>query len=102
MGKTFFPLSLLLRFFNIFHPYDPVAYRVETLLDPEYSSLRPVVVPHHKGRKRMHLELRDTVTKLMTTDFKQKIIDSVSATLSTVYNMATGQQQQQNEQQVGI
>ncbi len=57
------------------------------------NRLRPLVIPHHKGRKRMHLELRDTVTKLMTTDFKQKIINSVSATLSTVYNIATGNQQ---------
>ncbi len=62
-----------------------------------FARLRPVVIPHHKGRKRMHLELRDTVTKLMTTDFKQKIIDSVSATLSTVYNIATGNQQQQQD-----
>jgi len=38
----------------------------------------------------MHLELKDTVTKLMTTDIKQKILDSVSSTLSTVYNIATG------------
>ncbi len=78
------------RFYNIFHPYDPVAYRVESLLDAAYEELRPVVVPHHKGRKRMHLELKDTVTKLMTSDLKQKIIDSVSATLTSFYNIATG------------
>lgn len=39
-------------------------------------------------------ELKDTVTKLMTTDIKQRIIDSVSATLSTVYNIATGTNQE--------
>jgi hypothetical protein len=42
-------------FFNIFHPYDPVAYRIETLVNPELTSLKPVLIPHHKGRKRMHL-----------------------------------------------
>ncbi|CAG2061381.1 unnamed protein product, partial [Timema podura] len=42
-------------FFNIFHPFDPVAYRMETLINPELTSLRPVLIPHHKGRKRMHL-----------------------------------------------
>jgi hypothetical protein len=42
-------------FFNIFHPYDPVAYRVEPLIDQEMAKLRPMVIPHHKGRKRMHI-----------------------------------------------
>ncbi|CAB4060624.1 unnamed protein product [Lepeophtheirus salmonis] len=51
-------------FFNIFHPYDPVAYRMEAM---------------------------DTVTKLMTSDIRKKILEGVSYTLSSVYNMATGQ-----------
>lgn len=42
-------------FFNIFHPFDPVAYRIETLINPDFKSLKPVMIPHHKGRKRMHL-----------------------------------------------
>jgi hypothetical protein len=42
-------------FFNIFHPFDPVAYRVEPLVNPQLTSLKPVLIPHHKGRKRMHL-----------------------------------------------
>ena len=69
LGPHFF-LPTCSRFFNIFHPYDPVAYRVESLVNSEFANLRPLVIPHHKGRKRMHLELKDTVTKLMTTDFK--------------------------------
>ena len=42
-------------FFNIFHPFDPVAYRVEALINPEAPKYRPMLIPHHKGRKRMHL-----------------------------------------------
>lgn len=45
-------------FFNIFHPYDPVAYRIESLINSELSNARPVLIPHHKGRKRMHLGRR--------------------------------------------
>lgn len=89
LGKNF-KLPTCSRFFNIFHPYDPVAYRIESLIDPEYAKLRPLIIPHHKGRKRMHLEIKDTVTKLMTTDFKQKILDSFSATLNTMYSIAVG------------
>ena len=79
------------RFFNIFHPFDPVAYRVEALIDKEYGTkLKPVTIPHHKGRKRMHLELKDTVTKLMTSDIKQKLLSTVSAALGSMYNTVTG------------
>ena len=42
-------------FFNVFHPFDPVAYRIESLINPESHKYRPMLIPHHKGRKRMHL-----------------------------------------------
>ena len=51
-------------FFNIFHPYDPVAYRIKSLVDKSLAELRPFLVPHHMGRKRMHLELKETMTSL--------------------------------------
>ena len=31
------------------------AYRVEPLINPSTSGLKPVLVPHYKGRKRLHL-----------------------------------------------
>ena len=40
--------------FNIFHPFDPVAYRLEPLINPDIKQ-KPVLMPHHKGRKRLHL-----------------------------------------------
>ena len=58
-----FQLPTCDRFFNIFHPYDPVAYRMESLVTESYSALRPVLIPHHKGRKRMHLELKETMSR---------------------------------------
>lgn len=54
-----FELPTCDNFYNIFHPYDPVAYRIESLVNPNLSTLRPVLIPHHKGRKRMHLGLFD-------------------------------------------
>jgi len=42
-------------FLNIFHPYDPVAYRIEPLINAAFENIPPFQVPHHKGRKRMHL-----------------------------------------------
>ncbi|CAB3364606.1 Hypothetical predicted protein [Cloeon dipterum] len=73
--------------FNIFHPFDPVAYRIEALVNPELAKLRPVLIPHHKGRKRMHIELRETMARV-STDIKEKLVDSVKSTWNTVYQMA--------------
>lgn len=75
-------------FFNIFHPYDPVAYRIEALVNPELSGLRPVLIPHHKGRKRMHLELKETMLRV-GTDLKQKVLDTFRNTLDAVYSITS-------------
>ena len=58
-----FKLPVTDKFFNIFHPYDPVAYRMESLINKEYANLRPVTIPHHAGRKRMHLGKKHALKK---------------------------------------
>ena len=93
-----FQLPTCKMFFNIFHPYDPVAYRIESLVDKEYADIRPYLVPHHMGRKRMHLELKETIGRV-GNDIKQKIMDSLKA----VYNVAgsiTGQVEQAVEEEL--
>jgi len=42
------------RFFNVFHPDDPIAYRVEPLLNPQYTPMQPRVVPHQGGLRWHH------------------------------------------------
>lgn len=54
LGENF-ALPTCTGFYNIFHPYDPIAYRTESLIHPDLGQLKPVLIPHHKGRKRMHL-----------------------------------------------
>nr|XP_054493631.1 SEC23-interacting protein isoform X3 [Agelaius phoeniceus] len=46
-------------FFNIYHPLDPVAYRLEPMIIEDLD-LKPVLIPHHKGRKRLHLGKKKT------------------------------------------
>lgn len=74
-------------FYNIFHPYDPVAYRIEALISPSLTTLRPVLIPHHKGRKRMHLELRETIQRV-GNDIKQRLVDTFKSTMTKVYSMS--------------
>lgn len=92
-----FKLPTTEHFFNIFHPYDPVAYRIEALVNPDLATLRPVLVPHHKGRKRMHLELRETMARV-GADLKHRIVSTFKNTLNTVYNFASVQSKVANEQ----
>lgn len=82
-----FQLPTCPAFFNIFHPYDLVAYRIETLIRSDMEKIPPVLIPHHKGRKRMHLELKETVAR-MGADIKQKVLDSVRNTWNSVYQLA--------------
>lgn len=50
--------------FNIFHPYDPVAYRVEPLVCKEYIGKRPVLIPYHRGGKRLHIGFQEFTENL--------------------------------------
>lgn len=74
-----FCLPTCKNFFNIFHPYDPIAYRIEPLINPQLRRVKPFLIPHHKGRKRMHLELKDTMVRV-GADLKQKLVESLKAT----------------------
>ncbi|CAL8347893.1 unnamed protein product [Lota lota] len=62
-------------FYNIYHPYDPVAYRIEPMILPE-DDLEPMLIPHHKGRKRMHLELKESLTR-MSADLRNNVLGSL-------------------------
>ncbi|XP_058790056.1 phospholipase DDHD1-like isoform X2 [Phymastichus coffea] len=43
------PEYLCKRFYNIFHWSDPVAYRMEPLIERGYSKIEPVLIPPHGG-----------------------------------------------------
>lgn len=93
LGENF-SLPTCPAFFNIFHPYDPVAYRIEALVNPELAKLKPVLIPHHKGRKRMHLELKETMARV-GADLKQKVLDSMKSTWNSFYQLAMFHRQDQ-------
>ncbi|NWI95676.1 S23IP protein, partial [Pitta sordida] len=73
-------------FFNIYHPLDPVAYRLEPMIIGDMD-LKPVLIPHHKGRKRLHLELKDSLSR-MGSDLKQGFISSLKSAWQTLNEFA--------------
>lgn len=46
------------RVFNIFHPYDPVAYRIEPCMDPRHSNIDPCIIMHWNGGYRVQYRTR--------------------------------------------
>ncbi|XP_061766796.1 SEC23-interacting protein [Nerophis ophidion] len=73
-------------FFNIYHPLDPVAYRMEPMIIPDLE-LKPVLIPHHKGRKRLHLELKESLSR-MGSDLKHGFISSLRSAWQTLNDFA--------------
>ncbi|KAJ8005690.1 hypothetical protein DPEC_G00120540 [Dallia pectoralis] len=72
-------------FYNIYHPFDPVAYRIEPMIVSE-TDLEPMLIPHHKGRKRMHLELKESLTRL-STDLKNNVLGSFRTAWQSLVRM---------------
>ncbi|CAG9461893.1 unnamed protein product [Pedinophyceae sp. YPF-701] len=52
-------LPAVRRMYNIYHPYDGIAYRLEPLADASASTWRPMRVPYFRGGKRIHHQLYD-------------------------------------------
>lgn len=61
------------RVFNIFHPYDPVAYRIEPCISSRNSNYEPSIVKHWNGGFRVHYRTRRLWRKFVeTTAMTQK------------------------------
>lgn len=76
------------RMFNIFHPYDPLAYRMEPLIDPRFKNVEPVQIPHHRGGKRMHVQLREGFARV-GHDIKHRLLGSLRNTWSSFTKFST-------------
>ncbi|XP_038641051.1 phospholipase DDHD2-like [Scyliorhinus canicula] len=69
--------------------FDPVAYRIEPMIVPDLE-LEPMLIPHHKGRKRMHLELKDSLTR-MGSDLKNGLFCSLRNAWQSFTRLPTAQ-----------
>jgi len=80
--------------FNVFHPFDPVAYRVEPLVCEDYVNKRPVVIPYHRGGKRIHVGVQEFTediaarSQAIARQFKSLKVKAVAAFLSMSKNDA--------------
>ena len=56
---NFFVLPKCQNMYNIFHPYDPVGYRIEPCIAVRFKENQPELVAYHKGGKRIHHAIKD-------------------------------------------
>ncbi|CAA0806590.1 Phospholipase SGR2 [Striga hermonthica] len=71
--------------FNIFHPFDPVAYRIEPLICKEYIRKPPVIIPYHRGGKRLYVVYGEFKEGLAT--YSRAIADKFSAIRAKVLTL---------------
>ncbi|KAL3699024.1 hypothetical protein R1sor_017046 [Riccia sorocarpa] len=67
---------------NIFHPYDPVAYRIEPLVCREFVEKRPTFIPYHKGGKRLHIGMQEFGEEMSARS--RAVLDSFSSVKTRV------------------
>eukprot|EP01137_Pigoraptor_chileana_P034859 Opistho-2@28032 len=70
------------RVYNVYHPYDPVAYRLEPVISRRLMDVRAEFVPYHKGGKRIHLEIQDLGQNI--TDRANQISQTFMASVTSI------------------
>ena len=85
------------KFLNIFHPFDPFAYRIEPFIKEE--SPKPVQIPHHKGRKRLHLEIADNLGRA-AAEVKAGLLRSMRTVMSSVKRATGWEEDEQQAEQI--
>ncbi|DAZ95455.1 TPA: hypothetical protein N0F65_013024 [Lagenidium giganteum] len=55
-----FCLPTCLRLFNIYHPYDPVAYRIEPILNQRRAHSKAAIIHTFEGKLRFQYQLRNS------------------------------------------
>jgi hypothetical protein len=57
--------------YNIFHPYDPVGYRIEPWINGQYTTMEPQVLPYHgdpTGQRKSRQLMSKLSRKKQTTN----------------------------------
>jgi len=79
-------LSGCKRVFNIFHPYDPVAYRLEPLVNKGNKDVEPKIIPHWKFGLRMQYQTKFWLRKIMneTEIAKENAMNAMEASFEGI------------------
>jgi len=81
-----FSLPGCARVYNIFHPYDPAAYRIEPLISVRNASVDSKIIPHWKGGLRVKYQTKYILKKLVdeTRRRQKSVADAVEAGIAGI------------------
>lgn len=79
--STTFTLNGCRRVFNIFHPYDPVSYRIEPLIHSRNSEIEPDIMIHWNGGFRFQYQTKRLWKKIVdqTLRAEENVIHSLES-----------------------
>ncbi|KAH7461926.1 Phospholipase DDHD2 [Phytophthora ramorum] len=75
-----FQLPRCRRVFNIYHPYDPVAYRIEPILNPARAHSKAAIIRTFEGKLRFQYQLRNSFRAMWASlrhwrrDFEHQVL----------------------------
>lgn len=75
-----FKLPRCQRMFNIYHPYDPVAYRIEPILNPARAHSKAAIIRTFEGKLRFQYQLRNSFRAMWASlrqwrrDFEHQVL----------------------------
>jgi hypothetical protein len=74
------------RVFNIFHPYDPVSYRIEPLLHPRNADVEPKIMTHWNGGFRIQYQTKRLWKKIVdqTVNAQVTVLHSLESRISAL------------------
>ena len=70
---------------NVFHPRDPLAYRIETMISAANAAVPPLRMPHHLRRQKLHLEISS-----YAKETSAKVKANVSKMAGRAWSVLTG------------
>jgi hypothetical protein len=79
------------RVFNVFHPYDPVAYRLEGCIDPRNVAFEPALIRHWNGGLRVQYRTRRLWRKLVETTCKTQrtVVEAFEHSMAGAFGIGT-------------
>ncbi|ETK91766.1 hypothetical protein F441_04886 [Phytophthora nicotianae CJ01A1] len=75
-----FQLPRCRRVFNIYHPYDPVAYRIEPIMNPARAHSKAAIIRTFEGKLRFQYQLRNSFRAMWASlrqwrrDFERQVL----------------------------
>jgi DDHD domain len=81
-----FALPSCSRVFNIYHPFDIIAYRIEPCIDPGNANFEPTIMPHWNGGFRVHYQTKRLWRKFVDTTWKtqQNVVEAFEARMAAM------------------